>query len=65
MNKILDNIENQLVFNMRKNLFHDDTIQSMAFTPEILTTIEHFWEIDSDTEKMLIDYLTNRASGIM
>lgn len=61
MNKILDNIENQLVFNMRKNLFHDDTIQSMAFTPEILTTIEHFWEINSDTEKMLIDYLTNRV----
>ena len=56
----LDNIENQLAFNMGKNFFHEEAIRSLEFTPETVAAIERFGEIDTITENLLIDYLTNR-----
>lgn len=61
MNKIEKIIENQLAFNMQKNFFHEEAIKSMEFTPETLTTLESFREVDPETENLLLDYLTNRV----
>jgi len=61
MKKIQDSIENQLAFNAGKNLFHEEAISSLAFTPETLAVIERFGEIDITTENLLIDYLTSRV----
>lgn len=61
MNKIQVNIENQLAFNMGKNFFNKEAIRSLEFTPETVAAIERFGEIDTITENLLIDYLTNRV----
>ena len=61
MNKIQDSIENQLAFNAGKNLFYEEAISSLAFTPETLSVIERFGEIVITTENLLIDYLTSRV----
>ena len=59
MNTIQDNIENQLAFNSNKNLFHKEANRSLEFTPEAVAAIKRFGEIETTTENLLIDYLTN------
>jgi len=61
MNNFHDSIQNQLAFNAGKNLFHEEALSSLVFTPETLAAIERFEEIDRTTENLLIDYLTGRV----
>lgn len=56
-----DNIDKQFEFNQGKNLFNNGILNSLKFSPETLTLIEGIDLIDSDIEKLLVDYLTNRA----
>ena len=50
-----------MAFNAGKNLFHEEAISSLAFTPETLAVIERFGAIDASTENMLIDFLSSRV----
>ena len=56
-----DNIDKQFEFNQGKNLFYNGILNSLRFSPETLKAIEKVDLIDSDSENLLIDYLTNRA----
>lgn len=56
-----DIIDKQFEFNQGKNLFYNGILNSLRFSPETLNVIEKIDLIDSDTENLLIDYLTNRA----
>ncbi|MHB9055151.1 MAG: hypothetical protein ACYC2P_03220, partial [Paludibacteraceae bacterium] len=56
-----DNIDKQFEYNHGKNLFYKGILNSLRFSPETLNAIEKIDSIDSDSENMLIDYLTNRA----
>jgi len=56
-----DNIDKQFEFNQGKNLFYSGILNSLRFSPETLNAIEKIDLIDSDSENLLIDYLTNRA----
>ncbi len=56
-----DNIDKQFEFNRGKNLFHSGILNSLRFSSETLNGVEKIDLIDSDTENLLIDYLTNRA----
>lgn len=56
-----DNIDKQFEFNQGKNLFYNEILNSLRFSPETLNFIEKIDLIDPDTENFLIDYLTNRA----
>lgn len=61
MKKYQDNIDKQFEFNQGKNLFYNGILNSLRFSPETLNAIEKIDLIDSDSENLLIDYLTNRA----
>ena len=61
MKKYQDNIDKQFEFNQGKNLFYNGILSSLRFSPETLNAIEKIDLIDSDSENLLIDYLTNRA----
>ena len=61
MKKYQDNIDKQFEFNQGKNLFYNWILNSLRFSPETLNAIEKIDLIDSDSENLLIDYLTNRA----
>lgn len=61
MNNLQDNIDKQFEFNQGKNLFYNGILNSLKFCPETLNAIEKIDLIDSDSENLLIDYLTNRA----
>ena len=56
-----DNIDQQFEFNQGKNLFYNGILNSLRFSQETLDAIENIDLIDSDSENLLIDYLTNRA----
>lgn len=56
-----DNIDKQFEFNQGKNLFYHGILNSLRFSPETLNAIEKIEFIDSDSENLLVDYLTNRA----
>ena len=56
-----DNIDKQFEFNHGKNLFYNGILNSLRFSQETLDAIENIDLIDSDSENLLIDYLTNRA----
>jgi hypothetical protein len=56
-----DNIDKQFDFNQGKNLFYNGILNILRFSPETLSAIEKIDLIDSDSENLLIDYLTNRA----
>ncbi len=61
MKKIQGSIKNQIALNTGKNLFHDGAIRSMGFAPEMLSAMEHIDEIDTNTEQLLIDFLTTNV----
>lgn len=61
MKIIQDNIDQQFEFNQGKNLFYNGILNSLRFSQETLDAIENIDLIDSDSENLLIDYLTNRA----
>lgn len=61
MKNFQDNIDKQFEFNKGKNLFLNGLVNSLRFSPETLIAIEKIDLIDSDSENLLIDYLTNRA----
>lgn len=61
MKNFKDDIDKQFEFNQGKNLFYNGVLSSFRFTPETLKAIEDIGLIDSDSENLLIDYLTNRA----
>ncbi len=56
-----NNIDKQLAFNQGKNLFYQRILDSLKFSPETLKAIKSIDLIDTDSEKLLIDYMTNRA----
>lgn len=56
-----DNIDKQFEYNQGKNLFYKGILNSLRFSPETLNAIEKIDTINSDSENLLIDYLTNRA----
>ncbi len=56
-----DNIDKQFEFNQGKNLFYNGILNSLRFSPETFDTIEKIDLIDTNTENLLIDYMTNRA----
>ncbi|MEN6452704.1 MAG: hypothetical protein ABFD10_00485 [Prolixibacteraceae bacterium] len=56
-----DKIDKQFEFNKGKNLFYNGIFKSLKFNSEILNAIEKIDSIDSESENLLIDYLTNRA----
>ena len=55
------NIDKQFQFNHGKNLFYYGILNSLKFSPETLDAIERIDLIDSGSENLLIDYLTNKA----
>lgn len=61
MNNHLYKIDNQFDYNRGKNLFYSGIINSLRFSPDTLKAIEKIDLIDSDSENLLIDSLTNRA----
>jgi hypothetical protein len=61
MKEYQDNIDKQFEFNQGKNLLYTGILNSLKFSPETLLVIERIDLIDSDTENLLIDYLTNRT----
>ncbi len=61
MNNYQDKIDNQFEFNKGKNLFYNGIVNSLRFSPDTLKAIERIDLIDSVSENLLIDYLTNRA----
>ena len=56
-----DKIDRQFSFNQGKNLFYNGILNSLHFSPETLEAIEKSDFLDSGSEDLLIDYLTNRA----
>jgi hypothetical protein len=54
-------IEKQFKFNQGKNLFYSGIVNSLSFSAETLNLTKRIDSIDSDSERLLIDYLTNRA----
>ncbi|MBP1644970.1 MAG: hypothetical protein H6Q16_545 [Bacteroidetes bacterium] len=56
-----DNIDQQFEFNQGKNLFNNGILNSLRFSKETLDAIKDIDLIDSESENLLIDYLTNRA----
>lgn len=56
-----DNIDQQFEFNHGKNLFYNGILNSLRFSQKTLDAIDNIDLIDSDSENLLIDYLTNRA----
>ncbi|MBP1631251.1 MAG: hypothetical protein H6Q15_2144 [Bacteroidetes bacterium] len=56
-----DIIDKQFDLNQRKNLFYSGILNSLRFSPETLDTIERIGLIDSNSENVLINYLTNKA----
>jgi hypothetical protein len=56
-----ETIDKQFGFNEGKNLFYNGILNSLRFSQETLNAIEKIDLIDSDSENLLIDYLTNRA----
>lgn len=61
MKNLQDSIDKQFAFNQQRNLFNKGILASLRFSPETLKTIKNISAIDSDSESILIDYLTNRA----
>lgn len=61
MKNYKQDIDKQFEFNQGKNLFYNGILNSLKFSPETLAAIEKIDLIDSDSENLLIDYLTNRA----
>jgi hypothetical protein len=56
-----DKIDTQFEFNRGKNLFYNGILNSLRFSPETLNAIEKINFVDSDSENLLIDYMTDRA----
>ncbi|MEA4968328.1 MAG: hypothetical protein VB048_09465 [Bacteroidaceae bacterium] len=56
-----DNIDQQFEFNQGKNLFNNGILNSLRFSKETLDAIKDIDLINSESENLLIDYLTNRA----
>jgi len=56
-----DLINQQFEFNQGKNLFQGGILNSLRFSTETLNAIEKMDSIDSVSENLLIDYLTDRA----
>jgi hypothetical protein len=61
MNNYQDKIDKQFEFNQGKNLFYNGIVNSLRFSPDTLKAIDRIDIIDSVSENLLIDYLTNRA----
>lgn len=63
MNNAQNIIDKQFKFNQGKNLFYNGILNSLKFGSETLDFIEKIDAIDSESEseKLLVDYLTNGA----
>ena len=61
MKEYKNSINKQFGFNKDKNLFHKGIRNSLRFSPETLLALEKTDLIDSGSEEMLVDYLTDRA----
>jgi len=61
MDKYLENIDRQIEFNKGKNLFLDDNEMTLKFINETIIAISELEEIDFDSEKILINYATDKV----
>ncbi len=61
MNKFLKNIDKQIEFNKGKNIFHNDTNSPFKFIDETVNVISNMSELSADSERMLIDYATDKS----
>lgn len=61
MNNFQNNIDHQLAYNEGKNLFYQGILQSLRFSPETIKAIDRYGEFGDDSERLLVDYSTNRA----
>lgn len=55
------NIDKQIEFNQGKNIFLDDKDLALRFMDDTINTISNISELSVDSEKILIDYATDRA----
>lgn len=56
-----ETIDKQLEQSEHFNLFHRDIINSLKFSSETLKLIKNIDSIDANSERLLIDYLTNKT----
>ncbi len=61
MNKYLKNIDKQIEFNQGKNIFLDKTDITLKFIDDTIKAISEITQINSGSEKILIDYTTDKA----
>jgi len=61
MDKYIKNIDKQIEFNQGKNIFLDENGMSLKFVDETIKAISEINELNNDSEKILIDYATDKA----
>ena len=61
MDKFLKNIDKQIEFNKGKNIFLDDKDSSLKFIDETANIILNMNELGADSERILIDYVTDKS----
>ena len=61
MNKFIKNIDNQIEFNRGKNIFLDDNSLNLRFIDDTIKAISEINELSNDSEKMLLDYVTDKV----
>ncbi|MDF1550672.1 MAG: hypothetical protein P1P88_22815 [Bacteroidales bacterium] len=61
MDKFYKNIDHQLSFNKGKNLFNNESFNTLKFIREITSVIEHLKDINESDANLLIDYTSGKA----
>ena len=61
MDKYLKNIDKQIAFNKGKNIFLDHTDLRLQFIDDTINAISNIRELSTDSEKILIEYTTDKA----
>ncbi len=61
MDKYFKNIDKQIEFNKGKNIFLDDTDSALKFIDETVNVFSNIIEISPDSERVLIDYATDKS----
>jgi hypothetical protein len=61
MKKYLENIDKQIEFNKGKNIFLSDEDSTLKFIDDTVGFIAKLSELSADSEKMLIDYTTDKS----
>lgn len=61
MDKFYENIDHQISFNKGKNLFNNESFNTLKFIREITSVIEHLKDINESDANLLIDYTSGKA----